>query len=145
MKARLVFVHNSYHLLLCTGTIKKLTPAEAMAFLRTYDSEMHYFSKKRFAFPEGFTMNDYGGETVAKVLNDGKLVIESPEQFRTLLLTDDIKYLTPKEYAELYNKERCIITRYCREGKIAGVKKRGRDWLIPENAAYPEDSRRRNS
>ncbi len=51
--------------------------------------------------------------------------------------------LTVKEIANLWNVPVQQVTRYCRDGRIAGVRKNGRVWLVPADARKPEDLRRR--
>jgi len=140
MKARLVYLDNSYHLLLCTGKIKKLTKYEAQRFIETYDSELHYAGNTKWDYG-GITMDDYSGETVARVLDNGNLVIEAPTHFRDLMDVRDVRYLSPIEYAEKVGRHRTLINQLCRDGRIPGAKKMGSRWLIPETAEYPGDAR----
>ena len=144
MKARLVYTSSTYHLLLCTGAIRKLGPREARRFLETFDSDLHYAGRGTWSYGE-LTMDDYGGITVVRVNDDNTMLIESAEHFRELLnYTEEveIKYLSPAEYAERVGRKRSIISRMCADGRIPGIKQVGNRWLIPEDAPYPSDSRR---
>ena len=140
MKARLVFFKNAYHLLLCTGKIKKLAKADAQRFIETYDSDLHYAGRTTWDYG-GITMDDYNGDTIARVLDNGNLVVESAEHFRDLMDARDIKYLSPIEYAQKVGRHRTLINQLCRDGRIPGAKKAGSRWLIPETAEYPGDAR----
>ena len=140
MKARLVYMSKSYHLLLCSGAIKKLTLKDARRFIETYDSDIYYTGKRTWDY-DGLTMDDFGGTTVARVLDDGTLAIESPSHFREILYFDGIEYLSPHDYAERVGRSRQLISRLCREGRIPGARKSGERWLIPEDAQYPDDNR----
>lgn len=139
MKARLISIGDSYQLLLCTGTIKKLSAQEAMRFIETYDSDLHYAGRGSWNY-DALSMDEYGGTTIARVNDDGTLQIESPTHFRVLLNTQEIKYLGTAEYAERIGRARTIVNRMCKMGRIPGVKQVGNRWLIPENAPYPGDS-----
>ena len=46
-----------------------------------------------------------------------------------------------KEAASLWNLTERRVTGLCREGKIAGARKEGRNWMIPADAEKPADSR----
>ena len=144
MKARLVYTSSAYHLLVCTGAIKKLAPADARRFIETYDSDLHYAGSGKWDFG-GLTMDDYGGETVVRVNDDDTLLVESAEQFRQLINYNEdaeIKYLSPAEYAARVGRTRAIVGRLCQAGRIPGVKRAGNRWLIPEDAPYPSDGRK---
>ena len=52
------------------------------------------------------------------------------------------KMLTPKELSRLWGIPDNQITRYCREGRIAGAKKERGSWLIPHDAQKPADGRK---
>lgn len=53
------------------------------------------------------------------------------------------KMISARETAKRWNIAEQLVTRYCREGRIAGVEKEGRSWLIPEDAVKPVDKRRK--
>lgn len=46
-----------------------------------------------------------------------------------------------KEMAEKWNISERSVTSFCKEGKIPGVVKEGRSWMIPDNADKPIDGR----
>ncbi|MCQ1528573.1 AraC family transcriptional regulator [Lutispora saccharofermentans] len=53
--------------------------------------------------------------------------------------------MTVKEAGEKWGLGIRIVTLYCVEGRIGGAVKKGNLWLIPEDAAKPEDRRRKKA
>lgn len=51
------------------------------------------------------------------------------------------KYITVKEYAVKHGVAERTVRQKLQGNKIPGAQKLGRDWLIPADAPYPEDSR----
>lgn len=87
------------------------------------------------------------GVDLAYVTDYYQLVVEdiSPfvEVFEAVKATVSIEEaLTISEYAKKYNRSLEQIKVFCRQGRIFGAKKVGRDWLIPANSPYPVDTRR---
>lgn len=54
------------------------------------------------------------------------------------------KWMTCKEAAALWNVTERWISGFCKNGKIPGVRKKGRKWLIPADTEKPKDSRIKN-
>lgn len=52
-----------------------------------------------------------------------------------------MEYLTTTEMAEKWNISSRRIGILCTEGRIDGVIKKGKMWLIPDDAKKPEDGR----
>ena len=52
------------------------------------------------------------------------------------------KYITAAEAAELWGVSLRYAQMYCRDGRVVGARKLGRDWLIPADAKRPSDMRR---
>ncbi len=52
-----------------------------------------------------------------------------------------MEYLTTTEMAEKWNISSRRIGVLCTEGRIDGVIKKGKMWLIPDDAKKPEDGR----
>jgi len=140
MKARLAYLDDSYHLLLCNGIIKKISQFEARNFIESYDSPEHYVEAGEWDYSIG-TMEDYGGETIVLVDNYGDMYVKSSELFRKLLRSTDVKFLSVNEYAQKHDKQRAIVTRLCAQGRLMGTIKVGSQWCIPEDAPYPKDFR----
>lgn len=51
--------------------------------------------------------------------------------------------ISAKEVAALWGVTARTVTSFCKNGKIAGAKKSGRNWLIPVNAKRPVDRRKK--
>lgn len=86
------------------------------------------------------------GQNLAYVTDSLQLVVEdvSPflavfEQVKTTVPIEDV--LTAAEYAKKHNKSVEQVKVFCRNGRIWGAKKIGRDWVIPADAPYPADTR----
>lgn len=47
--------------------------------------------------------------------------------------------LTVQQYAAKHNKAEITIRKKCQRGTLPGAVKIGRDWLIPEDANYPDN------
>lgn len=56
----------------------------------------------------------------------------------------DKKYISVSAAAEKWGISVRSVQNFCKNGKIAGVKRFGNSWSIPEDAARPEDGRRKN-
>ena len=55
----------------------------------------------------------------------------------------EMNYLTVKEIAAQWEVSTTLVSRYCAEDKISGVKKEKGKWLIPDDAQKPIDGRRK--
>ena len=53
-----------------------------------------------------------------------------------------MNFLTSVEMSEIWRISARRISFLCREGRVEGAIKKGKTWLIPENALKPEDPRR---
>lgn len=54
-----------------------------------------------------------------------------------------MKHLTVKEIAVIWKCEERQITRWCRDGRILGSEKVGKEWLVPSDAEKPSDKRKK--
>lgn len=52
-----------------------------------------------------------------------------------------MEYITIKEASEKWNISIRRVQVLCRQDRIPGVKKFGRDWAIPKDAVKPNDNR----
>ena len=82
-------------------------------------------------------MDEHEDETIFSVTDNNELVVAKPEFIR-LMLDEASNYMSSFEYAALHSKKHGIIQRYCREGRIKGAIKVGKNWAIPRDAAYPK-------
>lgn len=55
-----------------------------------------------------------------------------------------MEYKSAIEMAEVWQCDRSLVLRHCREGRICGAKKVGNSWLIPNTAEKPQDARRKS-
>lgn len=53
-----------------------------------------------------------------------------------------MEYLTTLEMSEKWDISARRIALLCEQGRIAGVEKKGKTWLIPEEAEKPADKRK---
>lgn len=86
------------------------------------------------------------GKNLAYITDSSQLVIEDIypfvsifESVKATVPIEDV--LTAAEFAEKHNKSVEQIKVFCRNGRIWGAKKIGRDWVIPAEAPYPTDTR----
>lgn len=140
MKARLVRFRDLTQLLLCTGKIVDCTFPEAWDFLLNYDDQNYYAGYGTWDYGD-ITMENYEGDTIAFVSDDGILHIENPELFRLLFTNQKIQFISSLEYADLHGRKEAIVRRLCRTGRIPGAVQTAGRWLIPKGAPYPEDNR----
>ena len=56
----------------------------------------------------------------------------------------DMEYLTTLEMSEKWGISARRIALLCEQGRIAGVVKKGKTWLIPKEAEKPADKRKIN-
>lgn len=143
MKARLIKTKDNNLRLLCEdGTLAICSKVLLFDFLTN-------FNKVRFTGGDAGKwdeevpdMNLYPGKTLAYITDTQQLVIYdiSPFSFAISEAPDFMEYLSTDEFAKRHNVSREIIKVYCREGRIAGAKKIGKRWAIPETALYPVES-----
>ena len=143
MKARLIRLEDTMQILFCTGRILNVDAKGALSFLKTYDNPSHYAGTSKWN-NEIIRMEEYEGETIAVVEDSGALRVENAGLFRYILTNGTPKLLTSQEYAALYDRNETRVRLLCREGRLAGAMQKGTVWLIPENAPFPADERRRD-
>ena len=57
----------------------------------------------------------------------------------------DMEYLTTLEMSEKWGISARRIALLCEQGRIEGVVKKGKTWLIPEDAEKPADKRKNDA
>lgn len=147
MKARLIKSNadNSMMILCDDGTIAEVTHTALTTFLLGFQKidelhgELGYWVKE---YPDMYT---YPGKTLAYVTDSFTLIVEDITPFKLLfnfgLSTTIENLVTASEYAAMHGKSVEQIKIFCRNNRIAGAKKFGRDWVIPKDAPYPLDER----
>jgi excisionase family DNA binding protein len=53
----------------------------------------------------------------------------------------ELEWMTPQQVAEQWGVQARQVQLLCSQGRIAGVVRLGRTWLIPKNAERPIDGR----
>ena len=54
-----------------------------------------------------------------------------------------MEFMSVRNAASLWNLSERWVQKLCEEGRIEGVQRFGRSWMIPKAAAKPRDLRRR--
>ena len=120
------------------GTMAKGTQRAARGFLYDHKKAADFTGRDGLWKSVAMDMALYDGRTVAYISDECALVILDFEPFAQLLKTPaEPDYISTKEFAARHNRSADMIKILCREGRIAGAKKVGNSWLIPENAEYP--------
>lgn len=150
MKARLIKNDSDQLVLLLAGGTYIETPSVSVLGILLFNFksiEDFGLEKEGVAWKGEYpSIASIPGYTLAYVTDSLQLVIEdiSPfvpifESVKTTVPIESV--LTASEYAEKHNKSVEQIKVFCRNGRIWGAKKIGRDWVIPEDAPYPTDTR----
>ena len=147
MKARLIKDTNNKSVILCEdGTIAACTDELLYEFLVDFGKNISFVEGKEgrwdLEYPD---MALYPGTTLASILDNKQLVISDFKPFLRFISKDAMydNYVSSAEYAKLHNVSYEIIKVFCRDGRIPGAKKIARNWVIPKNAPYPVEPRRR--
>ena len=150
MKARLIKNNNDeLVLLLAEGVSIKSPSASELGIMLFNFKSIDEFGLERHAeswkgeYPD---LTAVPGHNLAYVTDSLQLVVEDITPFLTVFeqvkATVSIEsVLTAAEYAKKHNKSVEQIKVFCRNGRIWGATKIGRDWVIPKDAPYPADSR----
>lgn len=96
--------------------------------------------KWNIEYPE---MSLYPGYDYAYVTDNFQLVLLDFTPFKKLLEVDlsTTNLISAAEYGKQNGKSVEQIKVLCRNGRILGALKFGRDWMIPADAPYPTDAR----
>jgi len=139
MKARLLEADDRFTLLLASG---RIIIYDDLSKVRDY-LENYYSSRYDMnpTWPHDLPMEDFEGDTIAIVDDEGHLVIYNGPRYTDIMKAAPILYLTVAEYAEKYGKGTSIVTRLCRDGRLPGVINKNGVWLIPADTPYPKDAR----
>lgn len=145
MLARIIKEKNNYYILYIDGTMSVCTKREFNLFMKSFQNIQDFSGGAHHWDLECKEMNEYKGQTIAQVNDDKSLTIFdiTPFEFLFTYLNKDCKDISATEYAQKHGKSVEQIKVLCRNNKIVGARKFGRDWLIPENSPYPEDGRRK--
>ena len=133
IKARLVRFEGRYFLLR-DGVTQELGLDQTREFVKNFNADLSSFGD------ETCDIDVSSGETVAVVDVFGNLTLSNPIVLNDIF-ADFVNYLTLAEYAEKHGKQRNILGRHCRDGRIPGAVRRGKEWYIPEDAPYIANAR----
>lgn len=145
MKARLIKDKDETLCILChDGSIAKADKNNLNKMLSAFHfiDQLTGDPKKRWdkEYPD---MGLYPGEEFALVTDGYQLVITNFKPFKDVFTIDvtNMNLVTASEYGEANGKSVEQIKVLCRNGRIPGATKIGRDWMIPADAPYPVDNR----
>lgn len=150
LKARLIKdENNTIVLLLASGVLIKSPSVSELGLILFNFKSLEDFGLEKSSETwknEYPAITAVPGQNLAYVTDSLQLVVEDITPF--LAVFEQVKatvpiesVLTANEYAEKHNKSVEQIKVFCRNGRIWGATKIGRDWVIPEDAPYPADSR----
>jgi len=145
MKARVIKDIDKNLKLLCEdGSIANCTDSFLYSFFVDFKKNISFINGKEGRWDIYPDMNMYPGETVAFIVNQ-QLVINDIEPFKKFFDNEIVfrKFISVDEYAKKHSVSHEIVKVHCRNGRIKGARKVGRAWIIPENAEYPDDRRKR--
>lgn len=144
MKARLVRTKDgTLKLLLANRMIKTAEEKDIHSLLSCFKNIDTLFNEEeKWSNLEIKDISDYPGKTLAYITDDLDLVIKDVFPI-TILINNALKtsFLSAAEYSKKVRKSVEQIKVYCRNGRLNGAYKVGREWLIPEDAPYPADNR----
>lgn len=145
MQARIVKLNENYFILFLDGSISVCGKREFNLFMKSSKNITDYSGGINRWDTQYKNMEDYPGETISVITDDGSILIKDLTPFRFLFTynQETEKDISASDYAKKHGKSVEQIKVLCRNNKIKGARKFGRDWLIPENAPYPEDGRKR--
>jgi len=149
MKARLIKDDSQRLVLLCSdGTLIEANDLVLYDLLTDFEhAKTLFIDGEKFWNEEYPDMLQYPGDTIAYIADDNSLVLYDFAPFAGLLNVkiETRDYISSTEYAKRHNKSTEIIKVFCRQGRIPGAEKIGRNWMIPSNAPYPvEPARQRD-
>lgn len=145
MKARLVKDKQEKLWILCSnGSMVEADKNHLNKLLKGFHT-IEQLAKKDGSFwnQEYPEMAGYPGHTYAYVTDNYQLVISDFTPFEILFQVDTslLNLITAAEYGKVHGKSVEQIKVLCRNGRIYGARKIGRDWMIPADAPYPTDGR----
>ena len=71
------------------------------------------------------------------------MIIYERKSFLSEFVEDSMDFLTSAECAEKWNVSARRVALLCSQGRIPGVIKKGKTWLIPSDAEKPTDPRKK--
>lgn len=133
-KAKLLINDGVITLVYANGTQEQCNKDKLRTFLLSFKSQ--YYQIDSIA-----ELNHLVNDVVAIIDPSGVLKVFDPLLFQ-VVFDSSVRYIPLTEYAKKHNKQRSILCRYCREGRIPGAIQQEQRWLIPEDAPYPNMEKR---
>ena len=140
MKGRLIKTNTDQMLFLCAnGDIVASTQVLLRNLLIHFDDvdTQSWKTIGRWESEAVPNMMLYPGETIARITNEGQLVIYDGTPFSVLLKPIVINLISCYEYGKIHNVNPEYVRVLCRTGRIPGAQKISGGWMIPEDAPYP--------
>lgn len=144
MRARLIRTDEGEKQILCSdGTIAAANKNSLNAILTDFRTIDRIKGRQGYWNAEYPEMSGYPGATLAYVTDDYQLVIRSFQPFQPLMEIDvePSNLISAADYAAMHGRSVEQVKVLCRNGRIPGASKLGRDWIIPADAPYPADGR----
>lgn len=137
-KFKLVRYNRQLHFVSAAGTTDTITMDEAREYFFNYEK---LETTPTTIAPLIEVLENYEGDLLLSVNEDGVLEIHDPVFFRDLINPDEFPYFTTQEFADKYEKQRSLIIRLCNANRIQGAVQVGTTWYIPKTSTYPPDNR----
>ena len=133
-KAKLLISDGVITVVYANGTQERLSKDQLRTFLLTFKAQCDQLESIS-------ELKHLAKDVVAIIDPSGVLKVYDSLLFH-LVYDSPVRYIPLTEYAKKHNKQRSILCRYCREGRIPGAIQQEQRWLIPEDAPYPNMERR---
>ena len=146
MNARLIKDFDGNIMLLCKNGSYEFPTMTSLANILTNFKAAKYFTGNDGRWSDQYAdMMLYPGVDLAYITDDLNLVVLDGSVFAPVIAESlrMSEYINITEYAKKVNKSREIIKVLCREGRIVGAQKMGKQWMIPADAPYPIPPNRR--
>lgn len=137
-KFKLVRFNNNLHFVSAAGDTKTISMGEAREYFANYEM-LDTVPTTDISIIN--LLENYEGDLLLLVNTDGVLEIHDPVFFRCLMNPNEFPYYTTQEFADKFDKQRSLIIRLCKAGRIEGAVQVGQIWYVPKTSPYPPDNR----
>lgn len=147
MKACLISDENGNLKILCSnGFVAVANKNNLSIMLKSFQYvEKLKKSKERWDTEYPDMISYPSGKIHAYITDNLKLVINDFSPFEDIFHVNTLQsnMITVAEYAKIHSKSVEQIKVLCRQKRIPGAEKYGRDWMIPADAPYPASRKKR--
>lgn len=133
MKSRLYKIGESYYIQPSDGELTRINRMAARHYLLNFKAPE--FSEHPEVSPTD--VEDYGGDTIAEVVEGNYLLVKNEILFKTLMENDGVVWVSVNDFAQLHMKSPAMVRRHCQNGRIEGAIATPGGYIIPEDASYP--------